>query len=174
MRFDPYSEAPLSEAYEEISLREVFVENDALLRVAVLVADPASPLSKERDFDIRFREAFKLLGTKKRYQDEITSNSGVWLKVLYEFFRIANDIDYEIWWSLKSSLHHMADKLRSNSGMKDGDRLRISKELKEIGAQVKEIEYGLFKEEYLKDAITKEAVRNSLAGFAEQYALPPP
>ena len=174
MRFDPFIDGQMAERYPDIALRPVFVQNDGLLRMAILFASPDSPLSGVRDFKARMEEAFTQLKCTPDVKEQVTTNSPAWAQVLYELFRLVNDIDYEVWWSTKQSFHILSDKLRSPQSMKDNDRLRVSKELDGLRMQLKEIEYGLFKDDYLKDSITQQAVAASLMGHAEANALPSP
>ena len=180
MRFDPYIEAPLHEQYPEIALRDIFIQQDKLLRAAVLYVAPDSPFASIRDFNIRLDKVVASLGEhealklSKQQRDEIASYSGDWPKIVYELFRLINDIDYEAWWSTRCSFHVLTHRMRDPGTMKDGDRLKISKEIDAIRKRLKEMEYDLFQDDYLKDQITKQSVAESLTGYAEQLALNSP
>ena len=166
MRFDPSIDRPLSKAYPDIAVRSALADNDKLTRFAIYMIAPDSPFANERDFDFRKKLCVEKMGEL----DDVEKNSPLWQFVVFELFRLYDNSRYEQWYSMKSSFHILTAKLRDFFSLKDGDRLKISKEIDAIRKEVERIEYDLFEDAHLKEIIKRQATQDSLAGFAEMFA----
>jgi len=177
MKYDPFIPGPLYKEYSDIALRKIFRHEDKLLRVAILFIGPDSELAQVRDFELRLNKSIELL---KFGEDQggpvrmaIEGNSKEWGEVVYEYFRLVHNTRYEAWWSLLQSFHQLSKDLRSGS-IKVRERLAAFKEMRNIQAELDNIEFELFKDEQTKERIAQSALNASLSGYAERYALESP
>lgn len=165
MKYDPFIKEVFVEAYPEAALRPCFQGQDGLVRAAALLCQRDSPLGREKDWGVKAAKAKELLG--------VDINVPEWPEIVYEFFRMAHDIQYEVWWSQVASLHIMTANLRA-AGMKDNDRLRLIKEVEAVASSIMEYEAGLFQDAGLMAIVKEQALEASFRGFAEQYSLTSP
>lgn len=175
MRFD-VTEPGLIDRYNELKRRGF--KDDTLLRYCILMCAPDSPFKDERDFSIKSMLALDHIGAseeeKARIGELVRKDDEEYRKYCYELFRLLNEVDYELWFSLKESFHIMSARLRSPLAMKDNHRKDVSKIISEIAGELKQVEYRLFSEDHIKQLIVDEATANSLGGFAEKFALDSP
>lgn len=176
MRFDVTHPDDLCDRYPELKRRGF--EDDKLLRYCIVMTAPDSPFKDERDFSVKSNLCLDYINIsedeKARIKEMVRRDDEVYREYCYELFRFLNQIDYELWYSIKESLHILSARLRSPLLMKDSDRVRAMKELSEIAAELKQVEYRLFSEDHMKALIVDEATANSLGGFAEKFALESP
>ena len=172
MRFDPSIKEPLAEAYPALGRRAMYFPDDTALRFYIWLIAPDSPISIEKDWDLRVQLALERAGIDKSspiYQDYESGQEGA-MDAIFELFRVYADVRYESWFSAKQSLHIMNARLRDNYGLKDGDRLRVMSQIDSLIEKVVQMEYSLFKESHIKDIIAERASAQSLTGYAEMYA----
>lgn len=111
----------------------------------------------------------------ERIEMMIEKDHEMYREYMYEIFRLIHDVDYTLWFSLKSSFDIMSARLRSPTLMLDSDRRQITQIISTTAYELKQVEYRLFPdEEHLKRLLTEEATANSLGGFAEKFALNSP
>ena len=175
MRFD-VAQAGVTDRHAILKRREF--KDDSLLRFCILMISSDSPFADERDFELKCKYALEHLRLstpeRKRISLMAEKDAPLYREYIYELFRLLNDVDYEAWFSLKTSFHILSARLRSVSAMLDSDRQRAMKDFSDLARELKQLEYRLFKEDHMRDAIIDEATARSLGGYAEMFALDPP
>jgi hypothetical protein len=175
MRYDLSSSIPLHERYADIALRPIFKSEDDLLRLAIAFLDPTSPLVKEKNIEFRLEKSFELanLNEKESTRLRVESNDPMWDHIIFEYFRFIFNLRYEAWFSLVSSVHQLNQELRS-VGIKPRERVLASQNMASLQTEIDKIELELFDDQGIKERLYQQAVLESLSGYAEKNALPPP
>ena len=172
MRFDPTLDTPLVDSYPALAVRNKYFPDDEALRFYIYLIAPDSPLSLERDWDIRIDEALRLTGMDRNAVAFLDFEEGAehTQDAIFELFRLYSHLEYEAWWALKQSFHIVTASLRDSYGLKATDRLRAMQNMKAILNQLVEVEYSLFKEDHIRDIVAERAAAQSLSGYAEKHA----
>lgn len=171
-----FSEIPGTKQYSAWGNKEL----DLLLKVIILIVDPQSPLSDETDFDFRKEQAVLLIGadSNENVLDEIDSEGPLFSSLVFNFFKVINNMEYESWYSLLQLYHDLCLQARRPLP-KDADAGTINSKAKLSGAisivetEVKKKQYNLFKDKRLEQKIMQESGNDELGGYAEKYAEEP-
>lgn len=199
MEFNPFAtnEMLMVDKYKKLRRRRAFrarhklIDLDTLLRFVVVFVDPQSPLSEERDFDERMSKAVKVM--------EIEEGSNEFLEIyrqpieelgnyvpgtllenyIFEYFKMVNNHEFELWFTLKMDYHQQCQYLRSPApadpvaaGLDATRRNSVASALKEKMMMVLRAEDQLFQDERIKGIVVDNATKDDdLAGYAERYAL---
>lgn len=185
MLFSPKTGIKLmTEVHPALAARGVFMrgaENcslsltdlDKLCRFVVLFADEGSKYYREKDYTVRVRICLQdlKLPAQSAVGKEILQKGDTFLEMLTEYFKIANNVRFEAWLSLKMEFHSLTSMMRSEVTMTDvavGNRLKLADQIHKISVQVAEMDHRLF-----PDANTARLVSETVSrpNYAEKYAL---
>lgn len=177
-RYESLSTIPDISTPEGINVVQPDEEDvDLMVKFVILFVDRhGNPLGDIRDFDYRRDMALQALGIKKRA-------TGIWYfidaghrwyqNVMFDYFKLVNDDQYNLWFSLKVSYNVNMKMLRREFDSATDDK--DIKVIQQIKAQapgdlktLQEIEMKLFADERMRDVITKEAMATDR--HAERYA----
>ena len=106
-----------------------------------------------------------------RFYKEIKESSSLYRAMVFEYFKMVNDHNYEVWFSLKMNLHILGEKLRNPYGVDDSNRRHLTKSMGVFRKEIIELEHMIFPDEYTTKIVAEQATKASLSGFAEKYAL---
>ncbi len=151
---------------------------DMLVRYVILMVDRyGNPLANVNDFEYRSKLVCDLIGLKKTSKSVwyFIEADHYWFRdVMFEYFRLLNDDEYQLWFSMKTSFSNNMRLLRENFGPTTDEKYFLS--LQKIKAsspddlkKIKEIEMRLFNDERTREIVTKEAI--STGRDAEKRAL---
>jgi len=140
---------------------------DMLVRYVILMVDRYSnPLANVNDFEYRSKLVCDLIGLKKGAKSVwyfIEADHWWFRDVMFEYFRLLNDDEYQLWFSMKTSFSNNMKLLRENFGPATDEKYFLS--LQKIKAsspddlkKIKEIEMRLFNDERTREIVTKEAI----------------
>jgi len=167
LRYNPDIQGKMVDKYPALKSRFPNDEvSDKLLRFAILFADPISPLAEERDIEIRKKDILRYMkepGTT--WYKEVKDDTENWNEILFNFFVLINNFQYEAWLSLKISFHKLSAELRGVMDQKD--RVSAGAGLIKMAEEIKQLEAKIFPDEYTKRAIVNKV---SMTGHAEKYA----
>lgn len=140
---------------------------DMLVKYVILMVERhGNPLANVKDFEYRSKLVCDLIGLKR-------SANGVWYfieadhywfrDVMFEYFRLLNDDEYQLWFSMKTSFSNNMKLLRESFGPSTDEKYFLS--LQKIKAsspddlrKIKEVEMRLFNDERTREIVTKEAI----------------
>lgn len=150
--------------------------DEDLLRFCFYFAAPDSPVAEQRDMAIRIERCIQLVDPSdpNDIRDKVTKSHKEYEDTITAIFRIYQNRKFLLWFSMVWNIHIMAEKLRSKSGIKDNERRQLSKMILALDSDVDELEYSLFRNDFMKESLLRAADRNSLSGYAEKYALTSP
>lgn len=154
-------------------------DTGCMVSVAAMCIDDQSPLYDIGDLDFKVNSALESLRaaglSTTPAAKEVSKTGRYFEKVLYEYFRIANDAEYEEWWTVKSLFHQMTRRVRSaNNDLDDSTAaatLRYYAKLEEVKNKMYAIQQSLFHSERVERLITRQADADDPGGYVEQYAL---
>jgi len=140
---------------------------DMLVRYVILMVDRyGNPLANVNDFEYRSKLVCDLIGLKKTSKSVwyfIEADHWWFRDVMFEYFRLLNDDEYQLWFSMKTSFSNNMKLLRENFGPATDEKYFLS--LQKIKAsspddlkKIKEIEMRLFNDERTREIVTKEAI----------------
>ncbi len=174
----------MTEVHPVLAARQIFLrgaekcdlsltELDKLCRFVVLFADEGSRFYREKDYAARVKGCMEELKISKTslLGKEILEKGDTFLEMLTEYFKIANNVRFEAWLSLKMEFHALTSMMRSKVSMDDlamGHRLKLAEQIEKISKQVAEWDHKLF-----PDANTARLVSQTVSkpNYAEKYAL---
>jgi hypothetical protein len=197
MEFNPFVQGAMIEHYKKLRSVKVFKpfiknkdlglagddpyglndkECDTVLRIVILYLDPQSPLSEEKDLDVKLSTILTVfnVGKKSLVHKEIFEKKVLFHAYCYEYFKFIHTVEYEAWFSLKIAFHNMNKLLRMD--IPPGDEKAISvvrsiaKDMGQLKASLVEMEYNLFGDRRLLDIIKSEQMKESIGGHAEIHA----
>lgn len=158
---------------------------DMLVRYVILMVERhGNPLANVKDFEYRSKLVCDLIGLKKTAKSIwyfIEADHWWFRDVMFEYFRLLNDDEYQLWFSMKTSFSNNMKLLRENFGPATDEKYFLS--LQKIKAsspddlkKIKEIEMRLFNDERTREIVTKEAIatdrdaeRRALEEFRQGY-----
>lgn len=154
---------------------------NVLFKCIMAFCDRESPFLGTRVFEKRWEEIFRCFEVKKGspVHTEIKQEGDVFQALMFTYFTILNDIDYQLWMSLKMSYDQLASYLRAPiHGAKDVEKAirvknAIVKDLGPLSEQIQAIEIRIFKDEYLQKLVAAKTAEDNLAGWAEKFAETP-
>lgn len=146
---------------------------DQIIKFAIVFIDPSSPLADEQDYDLRVVATMEYLGYNKkdRFYREIEDDTYYWHLVMFEYFKICTHLEYELWFSTWYGLKIQYAKLRNNKSMKETDRSKLIASLQEQTNDFIKLSNQLFPNERTKQVVARISTEDSVAGFAEKFAL---
>lgn len=149
-----------------------FEDLDKLVKFTIVFVDPFSPLWDERDFEARKVTALRYLGFKQEepFYKLIANDSWFWHYMMAEYFKYANAISYETWFSTKMSFHSISAKLRKGN-ISDSHQITMTKTLDDLKVKLIEQEAALFKDAYSLRVVAEMSTQNKIGGYAEKHAL---
>jgi hypothetical protein len=153
----------------------------ALLRFIILYIDYESPMSGEKDLDIRKKECLRILSIKKgsdgTIYDIILKEEGKFNECIREYIRYVQSYDYQNWLVLSQHRAYIMDYLltKPKFGDKNSDndmaiRARLGNELATTADNLLQLEAKLFPEPRIERLIKDMLMEDSFAGYAEKYA----
>lgn len=146
---------------------------DKLIKFAIVFIDPSSPLADERDYDLRIVATMEYLGYSKkdRFYKEIDEDTYYWHLIMFEYFKMCTHLEYELWFSTWYGLKIQYAKLRNNKSMKETDRAKLIASLQDQTNDFIKLSNQLFPDERTKAVVARISTEDSVAGFAEKFAL---
>lgn len=146
---------------------------DKLIKFAIVFIDPSSPLADERDYDLRIVATMEYLGFSKkdRFYKEIDEDTYYWHLIMFEYFKMCTHLEYELWFSTWYGLKIQYAKLRNNKSMKETDRAKLIASLQDQTNDFIKLSNQLFPDERTKAVVARISTEDSVAGFAEKFAL---
>jgi len=156
---------------------------DEIIRYAVLLVDPESPMYDERNFELRMERCRRILDIdpKSHVWKEIKEDGELVTNIIYEFFKRINSHVYETWFSMKMNIHELNSYLRKKlSTDRNGNvaqdvnaRRQLSQVITELTFELVEMEYQLFPDDRLLKMINERSSDDGLGGYAEEHAEEP-
>jgi hypothetical protein len=175
---------PLLTFFPELSAFPEYkkAENDDQIKIAILTADNESPFAKIKDRETMLTSIFEFLKipieTKKQKEffDQVMAyRHDIVLDCWIRYIQIIHDTDYTDWLMMQQTYNFLLEKskVKQETGESEDKyldrRLKIQKNLKQIGADMKELEIKLYPDsKAAREAALRENVKIVL--YAEQYA----
>lgn len=140
---------------------------DILVRYVILMVERyGNPLSDIKDFEYRSKLACEMIGLKKGAQTvwHFIETDHWWFRdVMFEYFRLLNDDEYQLWYSMKMSFANNMKLLRESFGPATDEKYFLSLQKIKTSApddlkKIREIELRLFGDDRIRDIVTKEAI----------------
>lgn len=146
-------------------------ELNKLIKFVVLYIDPLSPLFEEKDFEHRTNVAMEDLGftKKEKFFKHIENQTLFFKNLVYEYFQMVNNHEYEAWYTMKINLHHINRKLRDPS-TDLSNRRQLTKAITEFKTELIELENKILPDQYTMNIVSDLATADKLASYAEKYA----
>lgn len=140
---------------------------DMLVRYVILIVDRhGNPLADIKDFEYRSKLVCDMIGLKKGSDTvwHFIETDHWWFRdVMFEYFRLLNDDEYQLWFSMKMSFANNMKLLRETFGPATDEKYFLS--LQKIKAsspddlkKIREIEMRLFNDDRTREIVTKEAI----------------
>jgi len=162
---------------EDFTLGYTYEDLSLLVSFVVLYIDEESPCYKETDMDRRIRFCTNTLKIEEdsMVYDQITNHTAKYSAILYEYFKWSNNIAFEGWFSLKSTMAGYYQYLRTPISNEDADlevdrRTKIQERLVKLEKTLMEKEAKLFPSPRIQKQIARENLKESLTGYAEKHA----
>jgi len=170
----------LSKFHKELGWRGKNLSN--LLGFVIVFIDTQSPLFGERDFVKRKAGAVKAMHIDKESLEweSIEQEDDLFSDMIFEYFKMIHDADYEQWFSFKMQIHDFNKFLRK--ALTDDPkrittelnaRKALMKEIKNMKEEMQELQASIFDDARLLQMMSKKAVQNSIGGYAEKHAKLP-
>lgn len=149
-----------------------------MVRFVVLMVEPrGNPLSRERNFDIRAEEAWRLVGTRQNSELRKLQKMGHWWfhNTLFEYFKFTWDTVYQEWFSQKMAYQEMSRVLAMPMLQTEADkddvktRLDISNALEKFRTRISALESTLFGDSETLEIVTVNSYFPDR--LAEKYAM---
>lgn len=170
------------EGIEEIPTKK---DLSLLVSFVILLCDPNSPFCEERDFVERKAMCMEALGIgRDTLVGKVIIVEHWWFGgVLSAYLRLLNTPLFDTWISLKINaeqtkaflrrpLQDIASNGKASPGIEAMDlRRKIANDLKKMDAELLEVERMLFPDAQTKELVNEDATSESLAGYAEKYAV---
>jgi len=153
-----------------------------LLGFVIIFIDTQSPMFDERDFDKRKEESRKVMKIDKDSVEwaAIEEENELFSEVVFEFFKLIHDADYEQWFTYKMQIHDFNKFLRKaltsdpkRVAVELNARKALMKELGNMKEHMQELEADIFDDIRLLQMISKKSTQNSVGSYAEKYAKLP-
>lgn len=157
-------------------------ENDNQIKIAILTADNESPFAKIKDRETMLNSIFEFLKIpletqkEKDFFNEVMSyRNDLVLDCWIRYIQMIHDTDYTDWLMMQQTYNFLLEKskVKQEAGESEDKyldrRLKIQKNLKQIGADMKELEIKLYPDsKAAREAALRENIKIVL--YAEQYA----
>ena len=142
-----------------------------LIKFVVIYIDPLSPLFEEKDFEQRATMAMEDLGFKKseKFFQHFENNTLFFQNLVFEYFKMVNNHEYEAWYTMKINLHHINKRLRDPSTQLS-DRRQLTKAITDFQEDLIKLENKILPDDYTMNIISDLATADNLASYAEKYA----
>ncbi len=152
-----------------------------LMRFVIIYLDYESPLSAEKDMDLRKDEAMKMVGINSKHEAykwiHKTDEHIVVRNLIREYIKYIASYDYRNWLALLTNQQYNLEYLMSvpTFSVKTSEndmaiRARIRKEVEECAQQLMQLEAKLFPAPRIEKMIKEMLMDDSFAGYAEKYA----
>ena len=144
-------------------------DRDGMIKFIYHFVDPNSEFRNMSNFESRKARALEAADIKKGNLSDEIFGEGEWFRIaLFEYFKMVNDIDYELWFTLRKNFAFLMDKLRHDEQSVDVDKLVTNKN------KIQLIEDELFNGSKEENLIMNEASKNPSFGIVERFAIDNP
>jgi hypothetical protein len=138
--------------------------NDALVRIALCLADRKSPFAEERNFGFKLKKIFAELNIKnKGLQDEILKGKHEeFNKILFECYQILHDLAFTNYTSKLNLYYSINQYLRTgenDDAIENEKKIKISAQLDELYQQIEKLEKTLFMDEATLELVAMESAK---------------
>lgn len=186
--FDVFCNEPMRKKYIEFERRTVFSivpqglrsfsfeDLDKITRFVVLFLDPLSPFFDEQDEQRRIDACMAELkyDDDERFYEEVKGYTRYWQVIIFEYFKMVNNIQYETWLTYKRSFHLISAQLRAADDnhlpIKPNERDRLTKSLLQYQKDILELQAAVFPDARTMRAVSEQATED-LGGYAESHAI---
>lgn len=156
---------------------------DILLKFVIIFIDPESPLADIRDYEKRRKYAIDVMKSRGlvengRPYEEIMEEGLLFDALIFQYFQLINNHDYELWYSLNMQLRTFYTHLRKDlsedkngSVLADMDKRRmLLKDIENFKSTLMNLESQLFASPRLKKIIARKQMDEAIGGYAEMFA----
>jgi hypothetical protein len=164
-----------SDWYKGFSKRDL----NSLIQFIVVFVDSKSPLAPERDFNLRMQKTVEVVSPTEKAMREIINETDLFQDMVFKYFLMTNQLEFEIWYSKMQAVHNMTKVLRRPLTIDalDTDVRAIKSATDVIGmleSDLKNRGAMLFRDSRLEKIIMSRSSEDDLTGYAEEYAQAPP
>ena len=163
---------------EDYTIGYTFEDLSQVVSFVILYVDQDSPFYKELDIDRRIKGCCKVLNIKRGslVYEQIENHSPKFSDVMHQYFVWVNNIPFEGYISLKTTMHELYKYLRTPLSKIDGvdleadRRSKVQQRLLDLKKELMEVQSKLFPSKRIQNQIIRENTKKELTAYAERHA----